>query len=142
MWGRMIPFCKRWQTQGRVIVSVGDEMKLLSVSHDPVVLDARNQILRLNGYEVVASMNSTEAINFFRDQNFDGVILGDSIEAKERVALAREMLAAKPGVPIAFIRRFNDAVPEDLKVIIIENLDPRLLLAKLKASLGRSASAQ
>lgn len=82
--------------------------KILSVSRNERVLATRNMVLEAQGWQVATTMDDNAALGLLRRQAFAAVVLGDSIPAAERLALAQAMKALKPGVPIVMLYRTGD----------------------------------
>lgn len=63
------------------------ETLILSVGLDPVNLFARETVLRSAGYTVVSAMSVKEAFHLFQNGDFDLMILGKTLPAKDRERL-------------------------------------------------------
>ena len=64
------------------------QFKLLVVEVDPQLLEARTALLAQNGYEVSAASTLTSALRLFRSFLFDLLVIGPSVDARERTAMA------------------------------------------------------
>lgn len=62
--------------------------KLLLVEVDPELLEARTSLLTQNGYEVSTASTLTSALRLFRSFLFDLLVIGPSVEERERTAMA------------------------------------------------------
>src|SRR5579864_3872772 len=60
------------------------QFKLLVVEVDPQLLEARTALLAQNGYEVSAASTLTSALRLFRSFLFDLLVIGPSVDARER----------------------------------------------------------
>ncbi len=93
----------------------------------------RNLILERAGYHVVAVTCPAEATRFFVYSVVHAVVFGDSLQAEERLELARAFKQLNPSVPIvAFSRTSGTQIPGGLVDEQLESLgNPRLLLEAL-----------
>jgi DNA-binding NtrC family response regulator len=64
------------------------QSKLLLVEVDPQLLEARTSLLAQNGYEVSTASTLTNALRLFRSFQFDLLVIGPSVEERERTAMA------------------------------------------------------
>ena len=64
------------------------QSKLLLVEVDPQLLEARTSLLAQNGYEVSTASTLTSALRLFRSFPFDLLVIGASVEERERTAMA------------------------------------------------------
>jgi DNA-binding NtrC family response regulator len=64
------------------------QCKLLLVEVDPQLLEARTSLLAQNGYEVSTASTLTSALRLFRSYVFDLLVIGPSVEERERTAMA------------------------------------------------------
>ena len=62
--------------------------KLLLVEVDAQLLQARASLLAQNGYEVSTASTLTNALRLFRSFPFDLLLIGPSVEERERTAMA------------------------------------------------------
>jgi CheY-like chemotaxis protein len=76
---------------------------VLSVGSDPVVLGARNQVLRSAGYIVVSAISIREAIHLFQEGDFDLIILCHSLPIKDCERLTCIIRASGSRIPIACV---------------------------------------
>jgi CheY-like chemotaxis protein len=79
------------------------ETLILSVGLDPVNLFARETVLRSAGYTVVSAMSVKEAFHLFQNGDFDLMILGKTLPAKERERLTCLIRGSGSRIPIASI---------------------------------------
>ncbi len=121
------------------------ETLILSVGLDPLILRAREAILRSEGYIVVSASSIKEAFLLFRDGDFDLMILCNTLPVMDRERLTCLIRASGSRIPIASIssmpwerRVFPDATvdenPVELAVGIRRMLAKRFELAALGAS--------
>jgi DNA-binding response OmpR family regulator len=76
---------------------------ILSICLDPVMLDARNLILRSAGYTVVPALSLKEAVDRFRSGDFDLVLLGHTVTEKDQDRLACLIRASGSRIPVVSI---------------------------------------
>jgi CheY-like chemotaxis protein len=79
------------------------ETLILSVGLDPAVLHARETVLRSEGYIVVSATSVKEAFQLFQEGDFDLMILGNSLAAKDRERLTCLIRVSGSRIPIASI---------------------------------------
>ena len=64
------------------------QSKLLLVEVDPELLEARTILFAQNGYQVSTASTLTSALRLFRSFLFDLLVIGASVEERERTAMA------------------------------------------------------
>jgi CheY-like chemotaxis protein len=125
------------------------ETLILSVGSDPSILYAREEVLRSEGYIVVSASSIGEAFHLFKDGDFDLIILGQTIPAKDRERLTCLIRASGSRIPIATIcptpqdrSVFPEAIIQDDPVELVSGI--RRLLAKRfeLAALGLSSRSR
>lgn len=125
------------------------ETLILSVGLDPLVLRAREAILRSEGYIVVSASSIKEAFHLFRDGDFDLMILCNTLPVRDRERLTCLIRASGSRIPIASIsstpwerRVFPDATVNENPVELAAGI--RRLLAKRfeLAAMGASSPAR
>jgi CheY-like chemotaxis protein len=79
------------------------ETLILSVDLDPFILRARETVLRSEGYIAVSVASVKEAFHLFQDGDFDLMILGRTLPAKDRERLTCLIRASGSRIPIASI---------------------------------------
>lgn len=106
---------------------------LLCVSKPSSAQITRNLILERAGYHVVSAICSAEATRFFACSVVHAVVFGDSLQAEERLELARAFRQLNPSVPIVALSRTSGTqIPAGLVDEQLESLgNPRLLLDAL-----------
>ena len=66
--------------------------KILSISNDKSLLEIRRMILELHGFDVTSALGYNDSLATCRQsQNFDLVIMGDSIHRPEKEQLLAEV---------------------------------------------------
>jgi len=111
------------------------ETLILSVGLDPMILDAREEILRSAGFIVVSAVSIKEALHLFRDGDFDLMILCHTLAVKDRERLTCLIRASGSRIPVASI----SGTPEEQAVFSDASLeqDPVELLAGIRCLLAR-----
>ena len=79
------------------------ETLVLSVGLDPLILYARETILRSAGFFVVSAMSMKEAFNLFQDGDFDLMILCGTLPVRDRERLTCLIRASGSRIPIASV---------------------------------------
>jgi DNA-binding NtrC family response regulator len=111
---------------------------ILTVSHDQRVLETGTAVLRSVGWEAVGTMDDVEALSLVVDANVDAVVLGDSIDCRERTFLAQTLKRMNPEVRVVMMYRENDGVFDDTAADanILSLSSPQLLIDTLRHLLG------
>src|SRR5581483_514887 len=88
--------------------------RILSVSQHKTVLGTRNAVLRSAGYEVVTTMDLSEAESILANDAgpWAAAVLGDSIPYEQRIALARKLKKILPGLPVVMVIRSHNPLPD------------------------------
>ena len=96
--------------------SKSSSARILSVSQHKNVLDTKNAVLRSAGYEVVTTMDLSEAERIAANDNvpWTAAVLGDSIPYALRRDLGRNLKRKIPGLAVVELLRSSDPAP-DLK---------------------------
>jgi CheY-like chemotaxis protein len=108
----------------------------LAVGRDSLLLQTRSQVLRTDGYTVVATLSSEEALQQFEAGDFDVVILCHSIPASERERLSRAMHSRSPGTPVVVVSRTQAAQQQNGADATVAS-DPEELLRDIPSVLGK-----
>lgn len=88
--------------------------RILFVDDEKTLVELVQQILTYLGYEVAASTGSEEALSLFRasPDRFDLVITDYTMPRMTGIALAKEMMNIRPGVPIILCTGYNEMITE------------------------------
>jgi DNA-binding response OmpR family regulator len=78
-------------------------MKLLIVDDDKIFLDTLRQRLLLRGIEVLAATSGREALEIFRKEQADAVILDVSMPEMDGLQTLREIRALDPELPVLLL---------------------------------------
>ena len=76
---------------------------ILSIGGNERLLLTRNLVLESEGWSVVATTKHDDAMGLFSRQDFDAVVLGHSIPAKERTQLAQQMKSLRADIPVIMV---------------------------------------
>lgn len=92
---------------------VGSE-RILFVDDEEVLASLAKEMLEQLGYHVQASTSSVEALNMFRREPdaFDLIITDYTMPLMTGVDLAREILLARPGLPIILCTGYSEKINE------------------------------
>jgi CheY-like chemotaxis protein len=93
----------------------------------------RNLILERAGYKVISASDPEEAAAIFTSKAVHAVVVGDSLEADQRLELARKFRQLNRSTPIVVLSKSSGTqIPASLVDEQLESLgDPRLLLEAL-----------
>jgi CheY-like chemotaxis protein len=69
------------------------QLVILSVGRDPNLLRSRNQVLESSGSMVVSARSASEALEKFRDEAFDLVLICHTLPTEEQNAIRRRIHA-------------------------------------------------
>ncbi len=75
-------------------------MQVLCVAYRLEWLELLRGMLDRAGYEVVCATNGYEALDAFKSQKFDGVLLDYSLPDSDSLAIRAEMKHVKPQIPV------------------------------------------
>ena len=117
-------------------------LTILCVSRASVAQVTRNLVLEQAGYRVLATEDPSEAERIFSSGGIHAVLLGETIQAQQRIELGASFKRINPSVPIVFLYRMNGfRVPPGIADEQVESLgDPRVLLQALRRVLGDGSS--
>jgi DNA-binding NtrC family response regulator len=117
-------------------------LTILCVSRASAAQVTRNLVLEQAGYRVLATEDPSEAERIFSSGGIHAVLLGETIQAQERIELGASFKRINPSVPIVFLYRMNGfRVPPGIADEQVESLgDPRVLLQALRRVLGDGSS--
>jgi hypothetical protein len=118
-------------------------LTILCVSRASAAQVTRNLVLEQAGYRVLATEDPQEAERIFSDGGISAVILGETIQAQQRIELGASFKRIKPSVPIVLLYRMNGfRVPPGIADEQVESLGgPKLLLQALGRVLGDGSCA-
>ena len=121
-------------------------MKILIAEDDPLTLEALSELLRLEGFEVIAVQNGSEALARWKEDQPDLVCLDIMMPEMDGVEVCRQLRSDK--VFDQTIISFLTARDEDYSQIaaldvggddyITKPIRPRLLISRVKALFRRT----
>ena len=86
---------------------------LLCVDDDPGCLKVRQMLLESCGYEVCASTSGREALDLFKQREFDVVLVDYQMPGMNGIQVASEMRRIKPEIPIMMLSAYG-SLPESV----------------------------
>ena len=113
---------------------------ILAVGHDPLIASTRSSVLRGAGYAVESATSAEQAIDRFRSQDFDLVILCHTIPLEERRCLARLIRASRSFVPVLYVQPLVEPSTDGLADAIIGS-HPNELLSGVEEALNQAAAS-
>jgi two-component system response regulator MtrA len=120
--------------------------KILVVDDDPAVAEMTGIVLRGDGFDPVFCDHGDNALQVFRDENPDVVLLDLMLPGKSGIDICRE-IRAESGVPIIMLTAKSDTVDVVLGLesgaddYIPKPFKPRELIARVRARLRRNDNA-
>ena len=87
------------------------QAKLLYVEDDSQLLESGSSLLTRTGYEVSAASTLTKALRLFRTFPFDLLVIGRSVNPKERTALAAISKRINPKASVLVMVHPNEKQP-------------------------------
>ena len=87
---------------------------ILSVDDEPSVLMMQALLLESAGFRVLTASSAAEAIDIFKLEEIDAVVMDYFMPEMNGIAAARIMKELKPHVPIVFLSAFTELPGETL----------------------------
>ncbi len=120
--------------------------RILSISGDISVFASRNRVLEFAGFDVVGCFRGSGALERFRSETFEAVVVGHSLPQPVRLQLIHDMKRSKPQIPVVLILEAGEYGQDILEAdAVCDSLDsPELLIRTISGLLGfppRSAGA-
>ena len=112
---------------------------VLSVGVDSSLLGTRNVVLQSVGYIVVSALSIKEAVNNFRNGDFDLVLLDNSLPKKDKDRLTCLIRASGSRTPVVTIA--SERGDEDSFADATVESDPSKLLTGIRDTLVKAAKA-
>jgi signal transduction histidine kinase/ActR/RegA family two-component response regulator len=106
----------------------GGTESILVLEDDDLVRDVVERTLRRLGYEVTAASRPSEALSLASERSFDLLVTDVVMPEMTGDALAREIRAARPNLPVVFMSGYTAGVL-DLKVGPLDVFAPKPLTA-------------
>ena len=102
---------------------------ILNVGNDAALLRSRTLLLQSRGYTVVAAYSSDDAMNRFREGDFDLVVLWHSIPGDEAKRLIRGIRDSGPATPVISVAPVSQPHPDPFATVTLGNSPEELLIA-------------
>jgi len=77
--------------------------RILSFGHNSTLLRLRNAVIQSAGHEVITTKETTLVLELARKQDFDAVVICNSIPVVLREAIARQLKRLKPEIPLIIL---------------------------------------
>ncbi len=110
---------------------------VLSVCLDSSLLKTRRALLESAGYTVVSAFSLREAVDRFRDGDFDLILLSHSLPKQDRDRLVCLIRASGSRIPVVFLAAGLD--PNDTFADETVGSDPDSLLKGIREALIKAA---
>ena len=110
---------------------------ILTVSHEPALLESRCAILRSAGYATIPALSIDEAIVQFVARDFGLVLLGHSMPAPDRRRLTSLIRATGSLTPVVTVAPLTDPLPYGAADLIVES-SPEMLLSGIREILRKA----
>jgi DNA-binding NtrC family response regulator len=115
--------------------------RIFHVSSRENVMELRDEILRMHGFEVQSSIHSRQALDQVVQHDYDLVLI--DVEADARVQSAQELCDAikkiQPQQHVAFVCNYRVAIESDCPDEIIRaEFNPEALVLGVKQALGKN----
>jgi|GEM_PF-1117526 len=129
-------------------IPLGKAERILLVDDEEVLVEMGKSVLEHLGYEVCGVTDSVEALELFRAQpdRFDLVITDYTMPRMTGVALAREMMRIRPGIPIVLCTGFSERVTEEavkeegIRTLAMKPLEMREIAEVIRGILDERAA--
>jgi DNA-binding response OmpR family regulator len=111
---------------------------ILSISDDESLLKTREHILQHEGHSVTSALGFDEGLHRCRNQSFDLVIIGHSLQPTQKAAI---LAAVKThgGAPVLQLRRYGQSPLQGADFCLEVREGPRAFIEHVKAVLQRNA---
>ena len=112
---------------------------ILAVGKNPALQEGRSSILRRAGYIVDSEYSVKDAVERFKQGDFDLVLLCDSMPIEDRDRLTRSIRAFGSLTPIVSVAPPSGRVPQVVEDVISETTPEKLLSGVMGALLKGAA---
>jgi CheY-like chemotaxis protein len=117
---------------------------ILCIDDDKVNLDMRRELLRRAGYRVLTAKSGAEALETFRSEAVDAVVLDYWLPGTNGIKVATEFKGLKPHIPIIMLSGSETILDEVVgrvdRWLVKGNIEPKDLLSTLDNLLGRRSA--
>src|SRR6202453_1298453 len=119
--------------------SASDGRRICHVSSRENIMELRDEILRMHGFEVKSTLYSGKALDEVSQNDYDLVLI--DVEADVKVQTAQELCddikKVQPGQHIAFVCNYRVTIESDCPDEIIRaELNPEAMVRGVKEALG------
>jgi len=129
------PSSGRANTQADVALIRGQGQTVMVVDDEAALLEAMPQLLRSLGYKAMVAANAFQAIEMYRKQRPDIVLMDRNMPEMDGIRCAEQIVAFDPEATIAIISGYNiegsDGIDEDKRHLIKGYLTKPLGLREL-----------
>jgi DNA-binding NtrC family response regulator len=113
--------------------------KIFHVSSRENIMELRNEILRMHGFEVTSTLHSGRALEEVSQNGYDLVLI--DVEADVKVKSAQELCddikKVQPGLHVAFVCNYRVTIESDCPDEIIRaEFNPEAMVRGVKEALG------
>jgi CheY-like chemotaxis protein len=120
--------------------------KILCIDDDPVPLELRCQLLKKAGYEVVGAGSGRDGIRLFSGEPFDLVVLDYWMADMDGLAVAEQLKAINPKMPIVMVSGYRSILDESIgkidRWLVKGQSEPEDLLSTISELLNRYGKSQ
>jgi CheY-like chemotaxis protein len=124
---------------------MADVITFLCVEDDPSVLAMEKMLLESAGFSVLTATSGEEAIEAFKQNNVQAVVMDYFLPGMNGLKAARMMKRLKPDVPIVFLSAYSQLSDESVGIakwwIKKGDQEPEIFLARLRTLVTDSPSA-
>lgn len=120
------------------------ERVILCADDEDNELAARRMLFESAGFKVLVARNGSEALDVFRAESVDAVVLDYFMPGMNGLSVAREMKSLRPEVPIVVLSGFASLPGETIGVVDawMQKRDVEVLLRELEKLIGQKAEGQ
>jgi len=115
--------------------------KILTISLDLELQDARSLVLERANYSVARATTTEDALKQFSSTSFDLVLICHSIPEASRVEIAASMKAQRPHIPVLLLYNSFDRSVALIDAALMNLGTPESLLSIVDLLFARSAQA-
>jgi DNA-binding response OmpR family regulator len=105
---------KRWKAG---VLGEASRKTILCVEDEEQQLKLRKLLFEDAGFEVLLAQTGNQALELFRGQDVDGVVLDYWMAGMNGLAVAREMKRVRPGTPIIVVSGFTSLPGETIGLV-------------------------
>jgi CheY-like chemotaxis protein len=117
---------------------------ILCIDDDAANLDIRRELLRRAGYRVLTAQSGAEALETFRSEAVDAVVLDYWLPGTNGIKVATEFKSLKPHIPIVMLSGSETILDETVgrveRWLVKGDIEPKDLLNTLDDLLSRSSA--